>query len=156
MNFKDISYKEKLEFKKISQKYGLSLLILFGSQVNNMASDKSDVDIAVWFDKKGKIEEDIEEAVFSDFINLLKRDRIDLIILNYADPLLQFEVASKGMMLYEKRKGEFNRFQVFAMKRNDDGKKFYTLNKVYLENFLKGKRSDVKRECHPPKISSYS
>jgi hypothetical protein len=83
-------------------------------------------------------------------------DRIDLVVLNYADPLLQFEITAKGIVLYEKEKGEFNKFQVFAMKRNDDGKKFYNLNKIYLENFIKGKKSDVKRKCHLPKISSNS
>ncbi|MEW6097535.1 MAG: nucleotidyltransferase domain-containing protein [bacterium] len=150
-----MNFKEKSQLKNISKKYGLSLIILFGSYVNDTISDKSDIDIGVWV-ANGKIVEETEEEIFSAFINLLKRDKIDLVILNYADPLLQFEVASKGMVLYESRKGEFNRFQVFAMKRNDDGKKFYTLNKAYLENFLKGKRSDVKRRCHPPQISRYS
>jgi hypothetical protein len=59
-------------------------------------------------------------------------------------------------VLYEKEEGEFNKFQVFAMKRNDDGKKFYNLNKIHLENFLKGKRSDVKQRCYTPKVSSHS
>lgn len=142
--------------KEISEQYGLSLVILFGSQARDtIIREESDVDIAVWLDN-GKPEEEIEDAIFSAFINLLKRERIDLVILNYANPLLQFEIASKGIVLYEKGEGEFNRFQVFAMKRNDDGKKFYDLNKVYLENFLRGKRSHVKRRCHPPKVSCHS
>lgn len=150
-----LDLKERSAFKEIAKKYGLSLIILFGSKARDPISEKSDLDIAVWFDS-GNPGEEVEEAILNVFINLLKRERIDLVILKLANPLLQFEVASKGRVLYEKEEGEFNRFQVFAMKRNDDGKKFYSLNKVYLENFLRGRRSYVKRRCHPPKVSCHS
>lgn len=141
----------KQKLKEICKDYKLSLVILFGSQKNGSSRKGSDLDLAVWVERKD-IDVDYEIDLLEAFVNLVRKDRIDIVILNYADSLLQFEVASKGSVLYEKYRGKFNEFQVYAMKRNNESHKFYALSEVYLNNFLRGVRSNVKQKCYSPKV----
>jgi len=139
------------ELKKIVNKFKLNLIILFGSTIQNSTSEFSDIDIAILSFHK-KIDVTYENSLLSSFVELFRRDKIDLIILNYADPLLQYEIAKTGIPIYERSKANFNKFQVQAMKEHNDAQKFYKLDKIYIQNFLKGVRSDVIKKSHPPKI----
>lgn len=133
----------------ISRKYKLSLIVLFGSYATGKVHNKSDKDIAVWT-RKDNIN---ELKLFYDFLNLYNSGNIDLLLLNRADPLTQYEVAVKGKPLYEDEDGRFRQFQIYAMKRNDDGKKFYNLDKLYIKRFLKkGKNIYERYRYNPPKI----
>lgn len=136
------------DFKRIANRFNLSLIILFGSYAKGRIRTGSDRDIAVWIDTK-RID---ELRLFYEFVNLYQGENIDLLILNTADPLIQYEVAANGRLLYEKREGKFRHFQVFAIKRSDDGRKFSELDKDYIDRYLKGEYSDERPRCNPPKV----
>lgn len=144
---------KKLE--TIATNYKLDLIILFGSEANGLTSRSSDIDIAIRTAKK-EIDVTYESLLLSSLIEFFGRDKIDVVILNYADPLLQYEIATKGRLIYEKVQGSFNKFQVQAMKENNDAQKFYQLDRMYIKNFLKGARSDVIKRHHPPQIGKVS
>jgi len=74
------------------------------------------------------------------FVKMEKIDRLDLVYLNYADPLLLSEIAKNGVLLFQDRKSRFAEFKITALKRHFDAEKFYRLEDLCLERFLKKRR----------------
>lgn len=77
---------------------------------------------------------------------------IDLILLNHADSLLKFNIATDGKLIYEKEKGLFQIFQVRAMSEHNDARKFYELDKKYIDNYIKEGGKGGKYRTGPPKV----
>src|ERR1700691_1650720 len=100
-----------------------SLFILFGSQSKGHANAASDFDIGVVADKPLDLEEKnkLSEEIAKEFN--FPEDKIDLVDLNEASPLLQMEVAKSGRLL----KGndyDFFKFKLLAWKRYQHTAKF--------------------------------
>lgn len=128
--------KERLEkIEEICRKFRITLLILFGSRAKAEADIKSDLDIGVLF-KNNDFTAEQEMALFYELVRLFQTDRVDLVVLNRANPLLMKEVAIFGTPLYEEKRGIFDEFQIKAIKRYLDSKKFRKLRKMCLEEFL--------------------
>ena len=111
----------------------LQLIVLFGSQAKETATARSDWDIAVkktpgtypgmqFFTLQKKIA-DVLEISF---------DKIDLIDLRTASPLLSFAIAREGKPLYEEIPGTFRVFQVKASKVYADTAKIRRLQRAYI------------------------
>src|SRR3989338_5871857 len=94
----------------------IKLVILFGSQVNNYARQGSDFDIAflgngqISLIKKITLKEKLSKKL------KINEDKIDLIDLWEAPPLLQWQVATTGRLLQGKKK-DWEKFQILAFKR---------------------------------------
>ncbi len=77
---------------------------IFGSYSAGRVRSKSDIDIAVLFsdtvDSRGYGH--IKLSIINDLIELLSFDRIDVVVLNIAPPLLAHEVIKKGTLLFSK------------------------------------------------------
>lgn len=113
------------------------LIILFGSTATGKAGRLSDVDIAISMNRPLTLKEknEIAEAV-SNKLNV-SEERIDLVDLINASPLLQYQVANTGKLL-EGDPFDFLRFKVLAWKRYLDTAKFRRLRKNRLEQFIYG------------------
>ena len=61
---------------------------------------------------------------------------IDVVFLNGASPLLLFEVASSGKVLYQKEPTTFMQFQSYAARRYDDSRKFFPLQDSFIEEHI--------------------
>lgn len=87
------------------------LAFVFGSRARNKTRSGSDWDIAVYFtpEEWAEIETERdypeEQKIWSDLIDILKTDAVDLVILNRAIPSLVFEVLRKGIPLVIKDRG---------------------------------------------------
>lgn len=92
------------------------LIILFGSHARGTAGKQSDFDVAVTADRPLSLEE--RALVAHDVARKLKtpEDRIDIVELLHAPPLLQYQIATTGKIL-EGNPADFIRFQVLAWKR---------------------------------------
>lgn len=121
----------KTRLKEIAYLHKITLIILFGSEVSGKSSKDSDLDLGILFDKPPSHVK--EEKVLEDFIHLFRTDRLDLVVLNYASPLLLFQVATKGKSIYEKPKGNFLKFSLTAYKRYWENSKFRRLKEGFLE-----------------------
>ncbi len=124
--------------KEIAQQWGLDLIVLFGSHAQGRARPGSDVDIAVraiqrpWGDWKWEFE---VEAALSD--TLQADGEVDLVFLNGASPLLMFQVASTGQVLFEKEAGAFSEFRSYAARMYyDDAPRFNRQAKYLREKFV--------------------
>ena len=110
----------------------LDLIILFGSQVSGGAGALSDFDVAVSTDHELTLVEknEVIELVARDFG--YHEDKIDLIDIAVAPPLLQMQIATHGKLL----RGDpelFLRFKVLAWKRYQNTARFRRARTKHLE-----------------------
>jgi len=93
-----------------------SLFIFFGSRNKGNAAEFLDYDIGVVADKPLGLEE--KNKMISDFSKEFSfpEDKIDLVDLNEASPLLQMEVAKSGKLLKGSEE-DFLKFRLFAWTR---------------------------------------
>ncbi len=109
----------------------LDLLVLFGSTVTGRRKAGSDLDIAVRFDGPADL-----DALYLALAGRLGTDRLDLIDLRRAGPLLAFEVARSGRLLFEKRRGMLREFQSLASRRYCDTAKLRVAQQRAIRVFL--------------------
>lgn len=120
---------------KICKDFGLSFVVLFGSKATCRKGFKDDYDIGVLAFHRGRKEAKQVELICR-FSQLLETDNLDLVILNFAHPLLQYEVAQEAKLLCEVEEGSFDRFRWRAIQSWNDNKKFNNLNMDYIEGYL--------------------
>jgi len=63
-------------------------------------------------------------------------DNIDLVILNRANPVLKYEVATKGTAIFEREKEILDNFKIKSLKYYMDTKNFRKLYQKSIKNFL--------------------
>lgn len=114
--------------KKVFKNYPVVFAYLFGSYVKGRIRSQSDIDIAVFFDRKikkqerdvlkGEIREDLSQE-------LKKYDKIDIVVLNVAPPLLEKEVVYNGKLIYSEDDAQRAHYQARAVSRWLDYKWHY-------------------------------
>lgn len=144
---------EKIKNKllKIFAKYELTLLIVFGSYNSENFNKNSDIDLAIKVKKPDEILKDRDKVLNEISVIFDYRD-IDLVLLNYAEPLIKYKIACEGKVIYEREKGLFRRFQVRAMSEHNDAQKFYELDKKFINDFLGGKKKNGRQNISPPQV----
>lgn len=87
---------EKIE--NIAKKYGLRLLVLFGSRAVGTHHEKSDFDIA--YISVGELSFPDRLQLIISLEDLFKTERIDLVNLSTANILFRYEIMQRGKLLY--------------------------------------------------------
>ncbi len=122
----------------------LKLLILFGSRARGEHRPDSDWDLAISHDETNR-QTHIKE-ISNDYLTSLSilselfeinRDSIDLIELDRCSPLMKYQVARDGKLIYEKNTGDFLKFRVRAWKEYADTAKFRKIQKDSIDLWLK-------------------
>ena len=85
---------------EIIDKYDIGLIYIFGSYATNKNDKNSDLDIAVYLN--GEFDSLIKLEIFDELVRIFRREDIDLVILNKADTVLQFQVIKYGKVVYMK------------------------------------------------------
>jgi len=67
----------------------------------------------------------------------INRDLIDLIELDRCSPLMKYQVARDGKLIYEKNTEDFLKFRVHAWKEYADTAKFRKIQKDSIDLWLK-------------------
>jgi predicted nucleotidyltransferase len=109
----------------------LQLLVLFGSVVKRRPTAEPDIDLAVQYDGPADL-----EALYLAVAPRLGTDRVDLVDLRRAGPLLAFEVARTGRLLFERQPGTFRQFQSLASRRFCDTEKLRRAQRRAIQAFL--------------------
>ena len=108
---KDIVEKTKEELKQIITDYSVDFVIIFGSLVKGNFREDSDIDIAI------HLQRDLELLEIGDIVSRLEtklEKSVDIVILNNLykmDPVMAFEIISKGMPIYLINKEKFVEFK---------------------------------------------
>jgi predicted nucleotidyltransferase len=125
-------------FEHFCRRHRVAFAVFFGSAASGRMMAHSDLDLAFWVE--GQRIEGRELDLTNSLMQMLHRNEVDVVVLNHANPLLQWQVASTGKLLYERETGGFHRFQLYAMKRYDDSRRLLALQDRYLNRLLKGVR----------------
>jgi uncharacterized protein len=110
---------------------GLQLVLLFGSVAAGTVHRKSDIDLGLLFEKPVDL-----LALTNRVIRLLHTDRVDVVDLRRASPPLNFSVAKKGRLLYERSSSVYNEFCSLAFRRYVDSKKLRDRRAEVIRRFL--------------------
>jgi predicted nucleotidyltransferase len=115
----------------LREPFRIQLIILFGSSVTGLRGPESDLDLAFLGDAPLDL-----IAVTTDVIRSLHTDRVDVVDLRRASPLLAMEVARHGRLVYERQPGTHLEFISLAVRRYIDTKKLRDAQKDAIHRFL--------------------
>ena len=121
-------------FYQFCKRQRIGFAVLFGSAAQGTASAQSDLDLGIWV--VGKPSAARALALTSAAMRSFHWNHVDVVLLNDANPLLQWQVASTGRLLYERTAGAFHRFQLLAMKRHHDARRIYRWTREYLDRVM--------------------
>jgi len=115
------------------------LAYLFGSSLRGMIGGRHDIDIAILLAPKAF--EALESApnykfeaeLIAELVHLLKHNRVDLVVLNRATPLLAYEVIHKGNLLFSRSEDQRIQFEVSSLKRHSDTKHLRAIKRIYIK-----------------------
>jgi predicted nucleotidyltransferase len=113
------------------QRSDLDLLVLFGSAAGSRTRAGSDIDLAIRCDGPADL-----DALYASIAERLHADPIDLVDLRGAGPLLAFEVARSGRLIFERHPGVFRQFQSLASRRYCDTAKLRRAQRRAIHAFL--------------------
>lgn len=98
---------------------GICLLVAFGSRTEGKERPKSDLDLGVCYEP-GLGRDLIDTiSIVTEALSVVDTE-LDIVDLDRADPLLLFEVASRGRPVFESKPGSFEEFRIRAIKRYYD------------------------------------
>ena len=121
---------QKNNIQTIAEKYGLGLVMLFGSYAESRNTKNSDIDIGYVKDKKLSFNDEIELA--SDFQNIFRIERVDIVHIPSVSPLFMYMILQNGQILFEQNTTVFPNIYTYALKRFDDNKPLYKIRFDYL------------------------
>lgn len=110
-----------MNLEDVRKKHNLSLILIHGSQVTGKIHAKSDTDIAVMQKDGGKNLDLL--SLYGNFAKIFKTDKIDIVNLTRANPLLLFTVARKSKLLAGS-KADYERFLRLAFYKYNDYKPY--------------------------------
>lgn len=96
---------------------GVRLIVTFGSRPRGTHRPSSDLDVGVQFSPGSRIGLGLLDGVRAA---LRAPAEIDLVVLEWADPLLLREVAVDGSPVFEDAPGAWEEFRLLAVKRYYD------------------------------------
>jgi predicted nucleotidyltransferase len=116
----------------------LRLLCVFGSTATGRASAESDLDLAAWFGDPPRAAAE-EAGLLADVLDVLppQAPPLDLAVLDLADPLIKFMVATDGRPIFEQPPGAFVEFSVRAAAAYRDSEKYRMWLRDYLREYAR-------------------
>lgn len=115
----------------IAKEYELSLVVLFGSHATNTTHAHSDVDVAYF--SKHPLMLAQESRLIIELARLFQSERIDLVSLRGASPLLLREIATKGKPLYEVEPSFFDEFYFYALRQFQESAPLFRLRSLQVK-----------------------
>ena len=104
-------YSYNKTIKDIAEKYDIIFLVYFGSYQTEYYNEDSDIDIA--YLAANNETSQTKMLLMEDLIKYHRKSEIDLVDLKKAEPILKYEIASNGRVLYEKKEGLFDKYSLF-------------------------------------------
>lgn len=116
----------KEQLKDVFKKQKVVFAYLFGSQAKGEIGPLSDIDIAVYLDEKIGRQEyfDIKLKLIGEFMDVFKRNDIDVVILNEAPPLLSHRILKEGSLIFSDDKKKRLEYEVRAILKYLDWKPY--------------------------------
>lgn len=121
MNAKIPTLPTEKELLPIAKKFGVRLVVLFGSVARGKTHEESDIDVGVLMERVPTFNQRLK--LWQALCELFQAE-IDLAILNHPKPLFGFRVASEGKVLFESAAQEWEKWKSYAVRYYWDTAKF--------------------------------
>lgn len=118
------------ELPELFRVRGVRLAYLFGSALREPAPD--DVDLAVLMREGSALD------LYPDLVRALGTDRLDLVDLATAPPLLRFQVVRDGVVLFREGEEVENEFELAAIREYRDTRHHRAIQDAYLRERARG------------------
>jgi predicted nucleotidyltransferase len=118
----------------IAERYGIRLVLQFGSTVLGNVHSRSDVDLAVLLERS-PLTLEAHGGLLHDLQKLVPDRQVDLAVLNHADPLFLQRVVERCRLLHGKP-AELQRLKLYAFKRYQDHRRFFDLERRFVARAL--------------------
>lgn len=130
--------KSKKLIKKLGKKYGIKLIMLFGSALKDKKLRfKNDIDLAILADKEF-YENDYSKFRFEllDVADLEKRE-IDTVPISSQNPLLLYDIFQEGEPIYYRSEEEYAKIRSWARWSYEDNSRFFDGREELLQKRIK-------------------
>lgn len=121
---------QKQKIAQVAKKYGLDLVLLFGSRANGKARQNSDLDIAI-LDSKPETYNRFGN-LFNKFSDIFSGINVDVRFIKNSEPVFLYNVFSDGKLLYGDTQ-EYLNYKAFAYKNYVDSKPLFELKNRLLK-----------------------
>ncbi|HKZ71783.1 MAG TPA: nucleotidyltransferase domain-containing protein [Nitrospirota bacterium] len=131
----EVSIEQQQKLERVASTYHLTLILLFGSVLSGKQHLRSDLDIAVLYERQ-KLQLKEYSDLMHDLHEIFPDLDIDLASINHADPLFLKKVTENCQVLY----GDIRRLQalkIYAFKRYQDHRRYFEMERKYVVRFLK-------------------
>ncbi|HEX9722318.1 MAG TPA: nucleotidyltransferase domain-containing protein [Candidatus Paceibacterota bacterium] len=130
----EIIEKQKSKLEKVAQKYQLELVLLFGSQVTGKTHKESDYDVAYLGQRKLSFEEQLRLDV--DLMPVFGSDRVDIVDIRKANPLLLKQIFANHQILLCKDKKRYYLSKIYAAKKYREALPLFLLEELAVKRFI--------------------
>ena len=122
------------DLEQIARRHGIELLLEFGSMVTGQVHPRSDLDLAVLFNRPVVSFEKLAD-LRHELQSLNPEREVDLAIINHADPLLLRKITERCRLLFgpPRRVAEL---KIYAFKRYQDHHRYLALEREYVHRTL--------------------
>ena len=125
------------DLEPIARKYGIRLILQFGSTVTGPLHAASDVDIAVLLERPAPTLEERAELLH-ELQGLFPDREVDLAVLNRADPLFLKKVTESCRLLHGDPSA-LQRLKLYAFRRYQDHRKYLDLERRFVARAVGGR-----------------
>ena len=120
---------------KLSSEKEVKFAYLFGSQARKDAGNLSDIDIAIYLDY------DVDSFYYrlrfmETIVKAFKNEKVDIVVLNKATPLLCHQVVKNGVVVKDDRRRRLN-FEIQALKKYLDTEYLRNTQLLYMRTYIK-------------------
>ena len=137
---------DKTALNSFSEENNIAMILLFGSRATDRFREDSDIDLGVLF----KGEHNYQE-VLSGLTKIFPGHKVDVVVLNHSDPLINFQILSKHIVVHCPDQEVYIKFFADTVKKHNDMQKIYRMTDKYLKDFTGGKFYGTS-SCHPPEV----
>jgi len=104
---------QSMDARALAEKFGISMLVIFGSVARGDTRLTSDADVAYFSENYMSL---MDEARLSTELSAILKKDVDLVNLKKSSPLLAYHVFKDGVAVYEKTSGFFNEFFIKSIR----------------------------------------
>ncbi len=130
----EIFKEQTKKIDKIAKKYGLELLLLFGSAAAGTMRKDSDYDVAYFARKPLNLME--EAKLITDLFPVFRSDKVDLASIRNASPLLQEGIFRNHIVLFCADKRKYYLHKIYSLKKFIEAEPLFKLKSDLLEKHL--------------------
>ena len=129
--------KIKPQIKELAEKYGLDLVMLFGSQVTGKTHKESDFDIAYLSDKKLSFEDEGRMIIdLAPIIGARDERLVNLSNIRQAGALLLKEIFDKHRVLFCADQNIYDSYKIFAVKNFLENRPLFDLRDYLIGKYF--------------------